>query len=289
MNKETLACLGFSMIKEVGPMRFVELLANYKSAYQAYIAPEQCLAKIVGSCASEKIIQQRTINLGKYLINLQAQGINYVGFFDKEYPYLLKQIIDPPIGLFYRGNLKTFNWQKNRFLAIVGTRYPGQYGKKITSEWASMLCRQNIILVSGLAKGIDTLVHQAVVENKGKTIAVLGNDISYVYPTFNQELSKQIVRFGGLIVSEFAPQTKITKSMFTSRNRIISGLCRATLIIEGTKRSGTLITAKYSLNQGREVLVLPGEINRPNSEAGLIMLKNGAIPVSSVKEVMEAV
>lgn len=288
MNKENLACLGFSLINGVGPVVFKELLDSFKTANKAYSATFFQLNKILGKILSEKIIKERARDLNKYLDSLREKNINYVGFTDKNYPYLLKQIPDPPIGLFYYGNLQNYNWQDDMFLAIVGTRRPSQYGKKITEEWARALSTKNIILVSGLAAGIDTLVHLGAVSSKKRTIAVLGSNIGYIYPSSNRGLVKEIVKHNGLVLSEFCPETKVSKAMFVSRNRIIAGLCKATLIIEGAKHSGTLITARYSLNQGREVLVLPGQVDNPNSAAGLIMLQNGAIAVSTVSEVIEA-
>lgn len=205
------------------------------------------------------------------------------------YPYLLKQISDPPKKLFYRGQYQLFNWLKWRFLAIIGTRQPSEYDCQIAHSWAGQLAKKRIVLVSGLALGIDTIVHREAVLAGTPTIAVLGSAIDYIYPYVNSKLYWQIINQKGLILSEFGPGTKVPTKLFVTRNRIISGLCRSLLLIGGGSFSGTLITARYALEQGREVMIVPENINQPQAQAGLILLKQGATPVSSVNEVLEAI
>ena len=215
-------------------------------------------------------------------------NISQVSLESQNYPYLLKQIPYPPKHFYYRGQYDRFKWAKGRFLAVVGSRRPSAYGCKIAHAWASQLAQQGIILVSGLALGIDTIVHQEALKAGAPTIAVLGCAIDYIYPSENRKLYWQIAN-QGLIISEFGRGTRVPKSQFVTRNRIISGLCKAVLLIEGANYSGTLITVRYGLEQGREILVLPGPIDSATSAAPLIMLKQGAIPVSSVREILSAV
>ncbi len=215
--------------------------------------------------------------------------VKQISLSDQNYPYLLKQIPDPPQKLFLRGQYQQFDWKKWRFLAIIGSRRPSEYGRRIAREWAFRLAQEKIVLVSGLALGIDTIVHQEALKAKAPTIAVLGCAIDYIYPKENYQLYWQIVNNGGLIMSEFGPKTFVPKPLFITRNRLISGLCHTILLIEGTNHSGTLITSRYGLEQGREILVLPGQVDNPASAAPLMLLKQGAMPVSSFEEVLEAV
>lgn len=213
--------------------------------------------------------------------------IGCVNITDSNYPYLLKQIIDPPPNLYFRGNYANFKWLSQKFLAIVGSRQPSDYGIKIAKNWSFELAKQQLILVSGLALGIDTLVHSACLKAKGLTIAVLGSPIDQIYPKQNEKLYFQIIKQGGLVVSEFSPGRKISRGQFVTRNRIITGLCQGVLLIEGTSRSGTLVSARYAGQQGREVLVLPGRVIDPLAEAPLIMLKQGATAVLSPQEIID--
>jgi DNA processing protein len=216
----------------------------------------------------------------------QDDKINYINLSDPNYPFLLKQIPDPPARLYYRGDIKAFNWLKQRFLAIVGSRKPSDYGLRITRNWAYELARQKVILVSGLALGIDTMVHRMALKAKVPTIAVLGCPINQIYPKQNYDLYWQIVRQNGLVISEFAPKEIVSRKKFVTRNRIISGLAKTLLLIEGTFKSGTLVSARYAGQQGREVLVLPGRVDDLTAQAPLLLLKQGANPALSVEEIL---
>jgi DNA processing protein len=289
-SDETLFCLGFSYFTKLNPTTFFQLISHFQKPSLAYWAKEERLAKLIGLELARKFNSFRRSfcfsSTGKYL---EQAKIGYVSFFEDNYPTLLKQIPDPPIGLFYRGNYEGINWQKGRYLAIVGTRTPTIYGRRITKEWAKQLAKAGIVLVSGLALGIDTLVHQQAVVAKLPTVAVLGCGLNKIYPPQNRSLYWQIVDSGGLVVSEFPPEATVPKKLFTGRNRIISGLCQTTLLIEGTSKSGTLITARYALEQGREVLALPGCVDNKYAAAPLLMLKLGAVPANSAEEVLNSV
>ena len=204
------------------------------------------------------------------------------------YPYLLKQISDPPLKLYYRGIWTDLDWKKQPFLAIVGSRHPSRYGKQIGQNWALELAKQGIILVSGLALGIDTLVHEAALKAKTPTVAILGCAIDQIYPKQNEKLYWQIIKQQGLVISEFAPGEETPRSKFVTRNRIITGLCQAVLLIEGNAYSGTLTTARYASQQGRDVLVLPGRVTDSTAQAPLLMLQQGATPVLSVQDILRA-
>ena len=193
---------------------------------------------------------------------------------DKKYPEKLKKIPDPPQQLFVRGDLSIA--KKNCF-AIVGARRCSPYGKQIAMEIAGNLADAGIIIVSGLAKGIDTAAHQGCLERKGKTIAVLGTGIDEksIYPQENLKLSQKIIDTGGAVISEFSSDTPGYKSNFPSRNRIISGLCSGILIVEAKYKSGALITARLATEQNKKLFAVPGPVHVLNSQGTNNLIKQG--------------
>jgi DNA processing protein len=201
-----------------------------------------------------------------------------------KYPALLKEIYNPPRTLFYRGELKTL---EKTCISIVGTRKYSDYGEMMTQKIVEELAVLDIAIVSGLAKGIDTIAHKAALQNKLPTIAVLGSGINNIYPAENLKLSKEIEK-NGLILSEYEDLREPLPLHFPQRNRIVSGLSIATIVIEAPEKSGALITAKLALDQGREIFVVPGDIDRENTEGILRLLQNGgAYPISSGKDVID--
>ena len=200
------------------------------------------------------------------------------------YPLLLKQIFEPPKELYVLGNLKK---EEKNPLAVVGTRLPSSYGKVVASSMVRELASRGITIISGLALGIDGISHQACLEAGGKTIAVFGCGLDIIYPYCHKKLAEEIVKKGGALISEYPPGTKPDKWQFPARNRIIAGLSQATLVIEAPKKSGALITAFYALNEGRDVLSVPGEINKKNSEGTNNLIKLGAKPVTTSQDVLE--
>lgn len=203
---------------------------------------------------------------------------------DKHYPDLLKQINNSPEHLYYRGDIEIL---QKTCIAIVGTRKYSEYGEFVTKKIIKELAIYDIAIVSGLAKGIDTIAHTAALKNDLPTIAVLGSGIENIYPRENLNLAQEIEKHG-LIVSEYDGEQEPIKHQFPLRNRIISGLSVATLVIEAPAKSGTMITAKHALEQGRDTFVVPGDIDRPNSKGTLQLLQNGAAyPISSGNEMME--
>lgn len=197
----------------------------------------------------------------------------------------LQEIYNPPKGLYYEGNLDVLNLP---LLSIIGTRKNSEYGEFLTRKIISELAGFNVTIVSGLAKGIDTLAHGQALENDLATIAVLGSGLNNIYPSENSKLARKIVEKNGLLLSEYEPDSGPLQYHFPQRNRIISGLCLATLVIEAPEKSGSLITAKLALEQGKEVFVVPGDIDRENSLGNLRLLQNGgAYPISSGQEIIQ--
>lgn len=204
-------------------------------------------------------------------------NIKEITIESEKYPELLKQIYDPPKCLYVIGNVDILN---NPSIAIVGCREATEYGKKAATYFSYNLAKQNINIVSGLAKGIDSFSHIGALQAYGKTIAVIGSGLDIIYPKENEQLAKRIIEQGGAIISEYPLGTRPEKEHFPARNRIISGMSQGVLVVEAKEKSGSLITAEFAMEQGKEVYAVPGNINSLNSVGTNNLIKDGAIPVS---------
>ena len=200
----------------------------------------------------------------------------------KKYPERLKNIYDSPKKLYVLGNKKLLY---KKAIAIVGARDATIYGKKIAYNLAKELSEQNIVIISGLALGIDSYAHIGALE--GGTIAVLGSGIDTIYPKENIELAREIIKNNGCIISEYSLGSKPEKLHFPQRNRIISGLSDGVVVVEASKKSGALITADFALEQGKEVFAIPGDICKKQSEGTNQLIQDGAILVTSSKNILE--
>ncbi|MBI2463259.1 MAG: DNA-protecting protein DprA [Candidatus Spechtbacteria bacterium] len=207
---------------------------------------------------------------------------------DETYPALLKEIHDPPSPLYIRGDITTT--QTIPFVAIVGTRKCTSYGKQVTMNLVRDLTRAGVGIASGMALGIDTVAHQTALEENGKTIAVLGSGIddASIYPRANMRLAKNILENGGAIVSEYEPASPTYPSNFPARNRIIAGLARMTVVIEAPYESGALITARFALEQNRDVGAVPGPLYTKQSEGTNDFIAKGAVCVRSASDILQA-
>ena len=210
--------------------------------------------------------------------------INTVKITDVEYPSLLKEISSTPEMFYLIGELPSDEIPK---IAIVGTRKAGIAGRRFAKELARKLTELGVIVVSGLAMGIDTAAHEGAVLAGGKTIAVLANGLDKIYPAQNENLAEKILELGGALISEYPAGTKSFKNNFLERNRIVSGLSIATIVIEAPERSGSIVTARLAAEQGREVFVVPGSIDNPNYRGSHQLIRDGAVLVSSVEDILE--
>ena len=200
------------------------------------------------------------------------------------YPQKLKEITNPPKQLYLEGNVQLLN---ENSIAIIGSRNCSENGKQLTRKFAYELSKQGLIIISGMAKGIDTIAHEETINAKGKTIAVLGSGFNNIFPKENSKLYKKILENEGLIISEYAPEVQVQSKQFLERNRIVSGLSIGILVIEAGYRSGTSVTAKIAKKQSRKVFVLPHEINDKYGVGTNKLIQKGAMLVTSTKDIIE--
>lgn len=297
-----------TLINGLGIKRLRKLLETYKKPKNMFNLTKKELLNISG--ISEKIvdniINEKTKNeLNKHIKYMLNNNIDIISIQDSKYPQLLRQIYDPPIALYIKGNRKILNGNN---IAIIGCRNASEYGKKASKYFSYNLTKCGLNIVSGLAKGIDSYSHIGNIcalteksnieieklddksinscnNNYGKTIAVVGNGLNIVYPKENQILQEKILECGGCIISEYPLGTKPEKANFPARNRIISGISKGVLVIEAQEKSGTLITTDFALEHGRDVYVVPGNINSINSVGTNELIKQGAKLVTNYKEI----
>jgi len=290
--------LGFSLFSGIGPVKFNKLLKKFGSAKKAWNAPISNLEQIIGKIYATKFeIFRKEFDVDKYKNELKQKKISFVCLFEKEYPPQLSKIPTPPIILFVKGNgeiLKPFGYAQgenvrndNRIVAIVGTRKITSYGKSVTDLFSSSLASVGMVIVSGLAIGVDSQAHISCLDEGGKTIAVLGNGVDLPFPSSNKYLYERILKNGGAVISEFPPGEPPSKGTFPSRNRIIAGMSDAVLVTEGAKDSGSLITANYGLEFERRVFAVPGPITSSLSAAPLKLIEKGAKLVVSPNDVIK--
>lgn len=278
MDDEKKCWVGFSVFPGIGPVRFRQLLEKFGSARIAWEQP-----------LSDKFIYfKKTFDIEHYLERLQKFHVSILTLNDPKYPKLLKEISDPPFLLYIRGinTGEPINLQKT--IAVVGTRNITRYGEEVTRKIVGDLVSYGFTIVSGLAYGIDAVAHQTAIDCGGKTIAVLGCGIDIIHPPSNARLYRDISEGGfGAVVSEMPLGLRPDKGLFVVRNRIISGLSLGVLVIEGAEDSGTMITARYAAEQGREVFAVPGPITSIYSKGTAKLLKNGAKLVESAEDIIE--
>lgn len=217
------------------------------------------------------------------LFNTFYMKINEISPQDNNYLQIINNIALMPKKLYYMGTLPA---ERRPTVAIVGTRKPTTYGRDVTEHLAYELAKRGVVVISGLALGIDAIGHRAALKAGGTTIAVLANGLDKITPYTNRQLGEDIVANGGAILSEYEPGEPPYPVRFLERNRIVSGLADAVLITEASSRSGTLNTAKHALEQGKDVFVVPGNITSPSSAGCNALLKQGAIPVTEVDDIL---
>lgn len=278
--------VGFNLIKGIGAVR-MQALINYfddlESAWKA--APADLAAAGLSLKLIERILQAREqVDLEKVWARIESQGIKILTWKDDAYPARLKEIEQPPPVLYIRGEYLPDDLYA---VAIVGTRRVTPYGRQITEELSSYLVSNGITIISGLARGVDAIAHQTALKSGGRTIGVLGSGVDKIYPPEHRQLAERMME-SGAIISDYAPGTPPDASNFPPRNRIISGLSLAVVVIEAGETSGALITAEFAAEQGREIFAVPGSILAPQSKGTNKLIQKGALPLLSVNDLMQA-
>ncbi len=277
--------IGLNLIPEITPRRMGIMLSRFSSPQAVWEAPVEEIASLPGfTNVAEKIIKKRDRGAIERELELTTKlGARIVTMLDPDYPPLLREIDDPPAVLYMKGKGEI---DASRTLAIVGTRRASGYGRAVAHKLASELARLGLIVVSGLALGIDAVAHRGALDGGGTTVAVLGSGLGHLYPPENRKLAQKIVAENGLILSEFPIATSPAKWTFPQRNRIISGLSRGVIVVEAPERSGALITARLALEQGREVFAIPGPITSISSRGTNRLIQDGARLVTQVVDVL---
>lgn len=263
---------------------FNEIYALSRPIEEIFYAEERELKKfgLTDRCIRELITARETYDHEEVISELDKRDIKPLFIFDDDFPSRLREIADPPFLLYVRGQV---NWEQ-MMVGIVGSRNMTDYGVQVTEKVAADLAANGVIVVSGLALGIDATAHQATINEGGTTVAVLGNGIDLVYPSTNLGLAKQILEHGA-IISEYPCGVHPAKHTFPARNRIISGLCQGLVVTEAAEGSGSLITARSALEQNREVFAVPGSIFNLNSAGTNNLIKMGAHPITSVQDIFD--
>jgi len=223
------------------------------------------------------------VDLSRVWEQTQSKGIQVLTWLDENYPQRLKEIEQSPPVLYVRGDVTA---EDSWAVAIVGTRRVTPYGRQVTEEIASFLAANGITVVSGLARGVDSIAHKAALNAGGRSLAVLGSGVDRIYPPENRALAEQMFAQGA-VISDYAPGTPPESSNFPPRNRIISGLSMAVVVVEAGKTSGALITAEFAAEQGREVFAVPGNILAPQSKGPNKLIQDGAHPLLSASDIMQ--
>lgn len=278
----------FSCIKGLGSIQKQKLLKVYGTPEKIYKAREKSIEStgILKEGVLQEIEKSKNIGLiNQYEEYIKKHKISLININDELYPKLLREIYDPPITLFAKGDIGLIN---EFSFSIVGCRNATNYGLIMSKQLSYDLAKRNILIVSGLAKGIDANAHIGALEANGKTIAVLGCGVDIPYPVQNIELYKEILN-RGLIISEYIVGTKPEAGNFPARNRIISGLSQGVIVVEARENSGSMITVDCALEQGRSVYAVPGNVNSQNSIGTNELIKQGAKPITTYKDVLEDV
>lgn len=278
--------VGLNLVRGIGAARFRTLVDHFGSPQAAWEAPAVALYGIgIPNAVVEELVEVRdNTDLETLLAQYEAQGISLLIPEDEGYPRRLRQIDQPPPVLWVLGEILP---QDEWAVAIVGTRKATHYGKQAAEEFASFLAHNGVTVVSGLARGIDSIAHRAALEAGGRSIAVLGSGVDTIYPAENRRLAAKMCAQGA-VISDYAPGTPPDGANFPPRNRIIAGLSIAVIVVEAGERSGATITANFALDQGREVFALPGNIYSPQSKGTNRLIRDGAHPLLVPEDLLEA-
>jgi len=280
--------LALERIPRVGPLTMAKLRNAFGNPHSALEADTNRIRRLAGlSEQLARTISEFVVPRDEILRDMETLaklGIRVVTRWDPDYPSNLKEIYDPPALLFVRGEIKP---EDSRAVAVVGTRNPTRYGIEMTEQISRGLVQAGITLVSGLARGIDTACHRTAIQEKGRTIGVLGCGIDVSYPKENKKLIQEMSQYGA-VISEFRPGIAPLATNFYRRNRIVSGLAKGVLVVEAARNSGSLITANHAADQNRDVFAVPGNLMNPRSQGCHHLIKQGAGLVESADDIIDS-
>ena len=285
MNDPRLYWIGFNHVKGIGPARLRALLDYFGDIERAWLAPPEALAEAgLGPAVLETFLETRKrLSLPAVWEHIHNLGLSVLTWADEGYPRRLAEVDNPPPVLYLRGELQP---EDEWAVAIVGTRRMTAYGRQVTEELARRLAASGVTIVSGLARGVDGVAHRIALDAGGRTLAVLGSGLDRIYPPEHSRLAQDISARGALI-SDYPPGTAPEAVNFPPRNRIVSGLARAVVVVEAGERSGALITATFAAEQGREVFAVPGNIHAPQSRGANRLLQQGARVLLDPQEILD--
>jgi DNA processing protein len=267
--------LGLTLVPNIGAQRIKLLLQHFEDADTVLAASLKQLQKVdgIGYRLAREISKFDNWDEVDDILELTEKSEAWLlDLTDTNYPGLLKHIYDPPILMWGLGDPLVLN---EPMLAVVGTRRMTSYGKTMARKISEDLVQQDVVIVSGLALGVDTTAHETTIENGGRTVAVLGSGIDWIYPRGNRKLAQEIIRTGGAILTEFPPKTKPDAGNFPPRNRIVSGMSHGTIVIESGLKGGSMITARVALDQNREVFAIPHQVTAPNGVGCNSLIQRG--------------
>ena len=284
---DTEAHIALNMIPRLGPVRLRALLAAFGTPQNVLAAPPEALARVegVGPAVAESVAGwERAVDLAGELRRIRERGARVLIPSDAEYPAALRDIHDPPIALYVRGELT----ERDRHgIGVVGPRKPSHYATEAAKRLSYQLAYAGLTVFSGLARGIDTAAHQGALAAKGRTVAVLGSGFGHLYPPENEALADRIADGHGAVLSEFPIDTKPDRQTFPMRNRIVAGCSFGLLVAEAGVTSGALITANQAAEQGRALYVIPGRIDTPTALGSNRLIQQGAKLVQSAQDILD--
>jgi len=285
-NAKQIPWIALALTPGLGPTRarrLVEFFGGVERVFQVSLTELEAAG--LPAAAAQSIGAGKSLELAhEEVAKATGLDIQIVALEDADYPVRLKQIYDPPLVLYVRGNLEALS---RPGIAVIGTRHPTPYGIGMAERLSSDLAGRGLVIFSGLARGVDSASHRGAVSAKGKTVAVFGTGVDIIYPRENSRLADQILSLGGALTSEFPLGTFAAPQNFPIRNRIISGMSFAVLVVEAAEYSGTRITARCALEQGRDVYAVPGNVTNKNSWGPNTLIKQGAHLVATWEDVWE--
>lgn len=274
-----------AMIEPIGSISWQKLQVHFPSLTELLKSPTSRIVKAGVTEHQANSIVDRPTNVESAMRLMKSKNIKLLTIDGKEYPQLLREINDPPLWLFVRGDVKTF---EHTCLTVVGTRKPTTYALAAIEKLLPIQLIEKLCLVSGLAYGIDKQVHMLALKHKTPTIAVLAGGLDSIYPADHHRLAEQIIDSGGLLVSEYPPLSRPYAARFPIRNRIIAGLSKVTVVIEAAIKSGSLTTAKAALDYNRDIFAVPSDVNRKNTGGTNFLIKQGATLLDEPSQLFEA-